>query len=391
MAGATAAPLLSACGSDSGTESGAGYPIARPNQPLEMPIFDSNPPIADGLAPERGGVFKILNYDQYLHPGILKDFGEKYDVEAQVTPYNNYDEMITKLTQPGASFDFVCPGPSVMSKLVYNELVQPFNKTYIPNFANVWPEFQDPWYDLGAQYTAPCSIYSTGIGYRADRVTSIPDNGYMMLWDPQYYGKVGLLDDNLEALGMSMLANDITRDINTDNPEYIDAAKDKLIELIDLVKVKATITSYQSVPSGAFTVHQCWSGDMIGAQYYLAKGDTPEIIGYWVPEAVEDRVIGSDFFCVPKSASKPVLGHIFTNDILDNDISLRNFGWSGYQPPLDRLTGEYLMNQGMIPENLVPSAVVGPEDFKVGLTQGEFEPAVANLWLAAWQEFLSGG
>ena len=49
---------------------------------------------------------------------------------------------------------------------------------------------------------------------------------------------MGILDDSGEALGMAMLAWDITRDINTADPECINAAKDKLIELIDLVGVK---------------------------------------------------------------------------------------------------------------------------------------------------------
>ena len=43
---------------------------------------------------------------------------------------------------------------------------------------------------------------------------------------------------------MAMLRNwDITDDINTGDPELINAAKDKLIELIDLVNVKVDITA----------------------------------------------------------------------------------------------------------------------------------------------------
>src|SRR6476620_1243621 len=155
--GLGAAPWLAAC-SDNGTtvQSGAApYPLARPNKPVTLPFKDSNPPIEDGLDPETGGAFKILNYDQYMAPGVMKDFGAKHGVQVQVTPYSNYDEMLAKIRAPGESFDLVFPGPSVLSKMVYTELIQPLNHSYIPNIQNLWREYQDPWYDRGSRYTVP--------------------------------------------------------------------------------------------------------------------------------------------------------------------------------------------------------------------------------------------
>ncbi len=199
----------------------APYPLARPDSPVTLPIKDSNPPIDDGLDPETGGAFKILNYDQYMAPGIMKAFGEEHGVEVQVTPYANYDEMLAKIRASGESFDLVFPGPSVLSKMVYAELLQPLNHSYVPNLTNLWPEYQDPWYDQEARYTVPYTIYGTGVFYRADRVSSVPENGYDLIWDEQYSGKVYLLDDMQEAIGMSLLRNDITTDINTSDPDLV--------------------------------------------------------------------------------------------------------------------------------------------------------------------------
>ena len=66
------APLLAACGGDGSQQAGgAPYPLARPDSPVTQPIKDSNPGIDDGLEPETGGAFKILNYDQYMAPGVM--------------------------------------------------------------------------------------------------------------------------------------------------------------------------------------------------------------------------------------------------------------------------------------------------------------------------------
>lgn len=389
-AGLGAASLLAACGGDDDTKTASGgeYPLARPDAPVTLPIFDDNQPIADGLEPEKADVLNVLNYADYMAPGVMKDFGELYGCEVQVTPYNNYDEMLTKISAPGAEFDVVFPGPSVLSRLVYGKLLQPFNQTYLTNLGNVWPEYQDPWYDQKAQYTIPYTVYTTGIGYRADRVSD-PSEGYMMLWNEEYAGEMGVIDDAFEALGMSMLAWDITRDINTGDPELINAAKDKLMELIPL-DPSIDITQYETIPSGKFTVHQAWSGDLIAGRWYLPKGTSTDALGYWVPDAVSDRVIGNDNIAIPKSSPSPVLAHTFLNYIIDNEVSLKNFTWNGYQPPLNKLTPEFLVDEGYVPES-VTNAVVQPEDFAEGIQGFETTPAVQNLYLAAFQEFQSGG
>ena len=391
--GLGAAPLLAACG-DSGssgqaTDGGAPYPLARPDQPVTLTIKDSNAPIDSGLQPEEGGTFNILNYAQYMAPAVMKDFGKKHNVSVEVTPYNNYDEMLAKIRQPGQSFDLVFPGPSVLSKMVYTDLIQPLNHSYVPHLKNVWPEFQDPWYDRGARYTVPYTIYGTGVMYRADRVASVPEVGYDLLWDKAYAGKVYLLDDRQEAIGMSLLRNDITSDVNTSNAGDLNKATDSLIELIDLVNVKTDVNAYSEVPEGTATVHQAWSGDPIAGQYYLPKGETPEVLGYWRPPNPADYVTGSDVIAIPKSSAKPVLAHLLINDLLDNTISLQNFGFNGYQPPLTKLSAKYLTDNGYIPKNLA-SSVVQRSDVSQGHTFYEVSPSTEALWQTDWARFKAG-
>jgi spermidine/putrescine transport system substrate-binding protein len=385
------APLLAACGNGSSVaadDGGSPYPLARPDQPVRLAIKDTNPPIGDGLDPEEGGTFNILNYAQYMAPAVMKNFGKKHNVSVVVTPYNNYDEMLAKIRQPGESFDLVFPGPSVLSKMVYADLIQPLNHTYVPNLANIWPEYQNPWYDQGARYTVPYTIYGTGVMYRTDRVSSVPEVGYDLLWDKQYAGKIYLLDDRQEAIGMSLLRNKITSDINTSNADDVKKATDSLIELIGLVNVKTDINGYSEVPEGTATVHQCWSGDVIAGQYYLPKGVTPDVLGYWRP-AASDYVVGSDNIAIPKSAKKPVLAHLLINDLLDNKIGLQNFGWNGYQPPLTKLSAKYLTDQGYIPKNLA-NAVVVRGDFEQGHTFYEVSPSTEALWQSNWARFKAG-
>jgi len=56
----------------------------------------------------------------------------------------------------------------------------------------------DPFYDKGSQYTVPYTTYTTGIGYRTDKVSTTPwdlANPYEIYWDEANSGKTYLLDD----------------------------------------------------------------------------------------------------------------------------------------------------------------------------------------------------
>jgi spermidine/putrescine transport system substrate-binding protein len=391
-AGMASISLLSACSTDGAGTSSNGvlpYELPRPQNPVKQPITDSNPMIEDGLQPETGGTFKVLNYAEYMAPSVVRAFEDEHDVGVQVTPYNNYEEMLQKLQQPGAEFDLVFPGPSVLSKMVYSQMIQPLNHNYIPNLKNLWPEYNDPWYDLDAQYTIPYTTYTTGVGYRTDRVTE-PSRGYDLLWDEQYAGEVGVLDDYLEGIAMSLQRNGITDDINTTDQAQVSAAVDGLIELIDRVDVKIAINAYRTIPEGATTVHQAWSGEMVGAHWYLPKHISPDVIGYWAQDDPSDRTVGNDCIAVPKTAAKPVLAHTFLNYIIDETVSEKNFNWNGYQPPLTKLSANYLIQQGTIAPQL-ETAVVVPEDFRVGHTFFEQPVDVQQMWQREWARFESGG
>jgi spermidine/putrescine transport system substrate-binding protein len=392
-AAAMGVPLLSSCGDGGnggpgGPASPTGYAIPSVGKPLAQPLHDDNPPIRSGLSPEKATVLKVLNYAEYMAPEVMEGFRKKFGAQVQVTPYGDFEELQRRLIAPGAEYDVVFAGPTIMSRLVDARLIRPLNHDYLPNLVNLWPEFQDPWYDKGAGYSVPYNVYSHGIGYRKDRVEEVPENGYLMLWDPRYKGKIGVFDDAIDALSMVLLAWGITEDISTSDPAHINAARDKLIELLPL-GVKTSIAQYELIPSGKVTVHQAWSGDMTFAESYLTGDTTIEDIGYWIPDDPSKRIVSNETISVGRSGRNPVLAHEFVNHVIDEKVAETNAGWTGYQPPLRKLTKDYMVANELVPANL-SSAVLDAGSFEVGLQFTELSIPVRALWLKAWQQFLGG-
>jgi spermidine/putrescine transport system substrate-binding protein len=393
----SAAAILAACqGGDNpapSTEGELDFNLTpSPDDPVTLPIYDDNQPIASNLDPETDTVFKIFNWNDYYWPKKLEEFGEEYGVEVEYTTFYNMEQAVERLRTGDIDADVFFPTIDQVGRLVAGKLLQPLNRDYIENFDNLWPNIQSPFYDQESRYTVPYTIYTTGIGFLRTSVDAdalfAMENPYEIFWDEKYAGKVGLYDDFREALTMALLKNGIS-DINTEDPADIDIAKNDLIEMVNTVDPRFSINgAYAKLPQGVYDVHQAWSGDMIGAQYYTGNGVTAEDLGYWFPEE-GGGVINNDMMAIPKTAKNPVLAHLFLNFSLDNKEGLQNFGWVGYQPPLSAIEPDTLVADGWVPES-VANAVVEEEQFETNIRGLALSPQGEQLWLEAWEEIKSG-
>jgi spermidine/putrescine transport system substrate-binding protein len=391
---------LAACArADSSTPAGtagSGAPslqIASPTNPVKWPINPGNEAIASGLSPEKDAVLRLYNYADYLDPGIIKSFEEKYadtGVKVELSTFNDTLEALAKIRSGAVPFDVYFPSYDQIGKLVLANLVRPLQHSYIPNIANVYPEFLNPFYDMEWQYTTPYTLYTTGIGWRTDRVTediAARPNPYDVFWDPQYQEHIAVLDDYREVIGMTLLRNGGT-DVNTGDDALLAAVRDALLQMNEKTQPRVTITGYTDLPEGRLDLSQAWSGDLINAVSYLPEGTDPSILRYWFPKDGAG-VVNNDTMVSLKGGQNPVLSHLFINHVMDAKQAMNNFAFTGYQPPQVSITPEQLVSDGFIPPNLT-EAVVLPGYFDAGYRLLELPPDTEAKYLAIWQQFKAG-
>jgi spermidine/putrescine transport system substrate-binding protein len=397
-----AAKLLVACGeaSETGARTGGsgdgGIKIGTPENPVEQPIFDDNPPIESGLEPEPGPL-RLYNWADYIWPRVLKDFSDEFGVEYELTTFYNLEEATRKLQTGDVSFDVFFPTAEIIPKYVAGKLLQPLNHDYLPNLtANVWPRLTDPHYDVGSRYTVPYTVYLTGMGWRADMAQIDPaslENPWEILADPAVRGQVGLYDDYRETLGVGIYLTG-SDEINSGDPELLGEARDALIKLGASQDIRYTIDgAYAKMPEGKFALHHAWSGDVVGAQYYFPKGQDASVLRFlWPPEASGSTAggyVSNDSIGILGNAEHPVLAHMFLNYMLDNKHSLKNFGWLGYQPPLTSLKAGSLVSDGYVPAS-VENAIITQDDFSKGQIPIQLDPTADAAWLKTWSEVQAG-
>jgi spermidine/putrescine transport system substrate-binding protein len=280
----------------------------------------------------------------------------------------------------------------VLGQLQAANLLRPLNHSYIPNIGQAWPEFSNPFYDTGWRYTIPYAVYTTGMTWRKDHVDENPyqmtnTKAWSMPWQAKYKGKVAVLDDYREGISLGLLKNNIY-DLNASSPAQLATAKNSLIELTSLVDVHIDLNDFSNVPSGQIWIHEAFSGDMAAAAYYMPKGVSVDVIGYWFPKNNMGPV-GNDTVTIPASGQNPVLAHLFLNYLLEESNALENTSYIGYMQPINGVTAAKLVQEKILPPSL-SATVVTPAMLSNGLRELELAPTVDAQWEQAWQEF-SGG
>ena len=393
LAGGTPALMafLDACAKSDQTSSAPSMKIASPGKPALWDIATDNAPIADGLAPEKAATLQLYSYADYVSPDVIKSFQEKYNTTVQVSTFNDTDEAITKIRAGSVDYDIFFPSYDQIGKLVNGSLLRPLNHSYIPNIKNVWPVFTNPWYDQQWRYTAPYTVYTTGIGWNH---TVVPadigalKNPYESLWDPAYKNKTAVIDDWHTAMSMVLLKQGIT-DVNTSSAADLKTVGEQLTALVAATSPKVTITMYTDVPTGQIGLSQMWSGDIINAQNYLPDGVKADVLRYWFP-ADGKGLVDNDLMVLLRSGKNPVLSHLFVNHMLETDSAKQNFKQIGYQPPQVSMSPDTLVADGFVAEN-IKTAIVRPEYFDVGYRILELDPDNDAAWHNVWRAFKAGG
>jgi spermidine/putrescine transport system substrate-binding protein len=359
-------------------------PLPRPDHPVVWPVA-GNKSIASGLQPETGATLQIYNWVAYINQACVNSFAKKYNCKVEVTTFNTMNEALAKL-RSGLKFDVLMGATiDVLGDLIESKLIQPLNHSYIPNITQAWPDFSDPYYDRGWQYTVPYTIYTTGIAWRKDLVHENPyamKNAWReMFFQPKYKGKIAILDDYREGISLGLMMNGIY-DLNTTSKGQIDLSRQTLLQLADLVDMQIDNNDYSEIPTGQTWIHHAWSGDMAAAPEYMPKGVPVDVVGYWFPRDGRGPV-ANDTNTVLRASSNPVLAHLFLNYLLDEPVAVENISWNGYMQPLNEITPELLVKEKILPPSLMSTAVL-PSDFRRGVGELQLPVDADALWQQAW-------
>ena len=256
-------------------------------------------------------VLRISNWPLYIdidedtkQRPTIQQFMQEYELAVRyVEDINDNNEFFARI-QPSLSQgqavdrDIVVLTDWMAARLIRNGWVEELDEEALTNKDNLVDALRSPGFDEERRYSMPWQSGMTGIGYNPELTGGPVESVEQLLTDEQLRGRVALLTEMPDTVGLVMLANG-------DDPSSVEVgAFQRAIERIQQARDSGQIRQFTGneysglLARGDLAACFAWSGDIIQLQL-----DNPDL-AFAVPE--DGAMLWTDNMLIPTG------GHRFT-------------------------------------------------------------------------------
>ncbi len=266
-----------------------------------------------------------------------------------VEDYNDNDEFFAKVkpqlsANQDTGRDVWVSTDWMVARLIRLGWVQKLNLANIPNNKNLEPNLRDVEFDKGRLYSLPWQSGFTGIAYNPKSTSGAKVESIdQLLTDPKLKGKVTLLTEMRDTVGLTMLS--MGKDPATFTDDDFNAAMDKLQKAKDSGQLKGfTGNEYgKGLASGDIAACLAWTGDVV-----QLKADNPDL-GYVLPAT--GHMIWSDNFVIPNKAQHKTNAEKLINYYYDPGVMAAVEDYVNYIPPVVGSKAVLLKDDASVAQN----------------------------------------
>lgn len=259
--------------------------------------------------------------------------------------------------------------------LIGEEWVEKLDKDRIPNIENLVEAQQSPPFDPDREYSLPWMGGMTGIAWNED-VTGPVESLEQLLTDPSLKGKVTMLQEMADSVGLAILANG-------DDPSSVDddvfaRATDRIQAAVDSGQIRRFTGNDYANPltRGDFAASVAWSGDVI-----QLLADNPNL-KWAVPQ--EGGMIWTDNMFIPKGGSAATASE-YMNFVYRPDVMAKIAGYVNFVPMVRGAREELAKTD---PETAENTLIFPDEELLARLHQYDSEALNNDDHIQRWQRVL---
>lgn len=257
----------------------------------------------------------------------------KIEIDDNDSYFSKVQKQLAKGQDIGA--DVACPTEWMAARWVNLGYTQQFDLANIPNHKNLAAAYNNPAYDPDRSRAIPYQGILAGITYNKaeykkatgkDSPTSLED-----LWDPALKGRVGVLSEMRDTIGLILLANgiDITSESSLTEDAFMNAIDFFAGKVADgqIARIKGNSYS-EDLENGDTIAAIAWSGDTV----QLNLSAETEKYGFFIPES--GTTISADCFVTPMGATHKRNVEELINYYYDPKVAAELAAWVNYVTPV---------------------------------------------------------
>lgn len=277
----------------------------------------------------QGTTVNVYNWGEYISDGgddsmdVVSEFERLTGAKVNYTNFESNENMYSKLSGGGVSYDVIIPSDYMIEKLIEEEMLLPLNYDNIPNMKYISEDCLNLFFDPEQKYTVCYNVGTTVLIYNKTMVKEEPDS-WSVLWDEQYKNKVLMFNNPRDAFAIAQAL--LNQDFNTTNGyDWQESAK-LLAQQKDAVNpVYVMDEVFNLMESGEYALCTYYAGD------YLLMLENNEDLGYCFPK--EGVNYFYDAFCVPICSKNKAGGEAFINFMHEPQVAFENTEYIYYHSP----------------------------------------------------------
>jgi spermidine/putrescine transport system substrate-binding protein len=263
----------------------------------------------------------IFSWADYLHPDCIPNFEKRYQVRVVYDTFSGNEQLLAKMQAGATEYDIVMPSNYMVQELNKLGLLQVLEHDRLKGLNLLMERFQSPGYDKGLVHSVPQFWGTTGIASDTTGLGSVPvPDDWDAFWDKRFAGRMTLLDDGRETIGMSLKRQG--KSYNSTNPAEVRAATQELIKQKPLVMCYTSDQVIVQLAAGDSMLAMVYSGDA----YQAAKQN--KNVRYRIPRS--GASVWVDSFCIPKTAPHKVNAYRWLNYMLEPEVAAQNATFTRY-------------------------------------------------------------
>lgn len=283
------------------------------------------------------GTLRISNWPLYMADGFVAAFQTASGITVDYKEdYNDNEQWFAKVKEPlsrkqDIGADLVVPTEFMAIRLHQLGWLNDISDEGVPNKKNLRPDLMEASADPGRKFSAPYMSGLVGLAYNRAAtgrdISSIDD-----LWDPAFKGRVSLLSDTQDGLGMIMLS----QGNSPENPstESVQRAVDLVREQNDRGQIRRfTGNDYaDDLAAGNIAVAQAYSGDVVQLQ-----ADNPDL-QFIVPQSGGTTFL--DTMVIPYTTQNQKAAEAWIDYVYDRANYAKLVAFTQFVPVLSEMTEE---------------------------------------------------
>jgi len=203
----------------------------------------------------RGARLNVYNWSDYIAPETVPQFEREFGLRIHYGTYESNQEMLAQVMSGNSGWDVVFPSGDFIAPMRALGLLAPLDRTLLPNVSALAPEFQRPPWDPELRWSIPYMHGVTGILYQ--RSLQPPPASWADLWQPRLRGRLTMLDDEPEVLGVCL--KKLGHSLNSANPAELMAAKNEALAQKSLLRAYLNAEVRDQAVAGDVLAAQAWA------------------------------------------------------------------------------------------------------------------------------------